>query len=119
MAERRIRDDGDTVLLAPGDDSVLDRALLQMIEHLIAGDLALARDIEQFAEIVAVEIADAPGANFPCADQFVESRDRLLERIRAAPVQEIAIEMVGLQPLQRTLAGGDGAAPRGIARQHF
>ena len=64
MAERRIGDDGDTVLLAPRDHRVLDRALLQMIEHLVAGDLALARDIEQFVEIVSVEIADAPGADF-------------------------------------------------------
>ena len=52
MAERRIGDDGDAVLLAPRDHRVLDRALLQMIEHLVAGDLALARDIEQFVEIV-------------------------------------------------------------------
>jgi len=34
-------------------------------------------------------------------------------------VQQIAIEPVGFQPLQRALAGGDGAAARGVARQHF
>ncbi len=34
-------------------------------------------------------------------------------------MQEIAIQPVGLQPLQRTLACGDGAAPRCVARQHF
>ncbi len=34
-------------------------------------------------------------------------------------MQEIAIEPVGLQPFQRTLAGGDRAAPRGVARQHL
>src|SRR4029079_13008217 len=34
-------------------------------------------------------------------------------------MQEIAVEPVGLQPLERALAGGDGAAPRSIARQHF
>ena len=52
MSERRIGDDGDTVSFAPRDHRVLDRALLQMIEHLVAGDLALARDIEQFVEII-------------------------------------------------------------------
>ena len=119
MAERRIGDDGNAVLLAPRDHRVLDRAFLQMIEHLVAGDLALARDRQQFVEIVGVEIADAPGADFSGSDQFVERRHRLLERIGAAPVQQIAIELVGLQPLQRTLAGGDGAAPRGVARQHL
>jgi hypothetical protein len=34
-------------------------------------------------------------------------------------MQQIAVETVGLQPLQRTLARGDGAAPRGVARQHL
>ena len=65
MAERRIGDDGDTVLLAPRDHRVLDGAFLQMIEHLVTGDLALARDIEQFVEIVAIEIADAPRTDLP------------------------------------------------------
>src|SRR5207302_5871795 len=60
VAERRIGDDRDAVALAPRDHAMLDRAFLQMIEHLIAGDLAPARDREQFVEIVGVEIADAP-----------------------------------------------------------
>src|SRR6478735_2182270 len=64
VAERRIGDDGNAVALAPRDHPVFDRALLQMIEHLVAGDLALARDRQQFAEIVGVEIADAPGGDF-------------------------------------------------------
>ena len=34
-------------------------------------------------------------------------------------MQKIAIEAIGLQPLQRSFAGGDGAAPRCVARQHF
>ena len=99
MAERRIGDDGNTVALAPRDHRVLDRALLQMIEHLVAGDLARARDIEQFVKIVCIEIADAPSADFPRANQFVERRHRFLEWIRATPVQQVAIEVIGLQPL--------------------
>ena len=63
VTERRIGDDGDALLLAPWDHRVLDRAFLQMIEHLVAGDLALARDRQQLVEIVGVEIADAPGAD--------------------------------------------------------
>ena len=34
-------------------------------------------------------------------------------------MQQIAIEPVGVEPGQRTLAGGDGAAPRGIAWQNL
>ena len=41
------------------------------------------------------------------------------KRIGSAPVQQVAIEPVGLQPRQRPLAGGDGAAPRRVARQHL
>ena len=79
MAERRIRDDGDAVLFTPGNHRVLDGALLQMIEHLIAGDPALARDFQDLAEIVGVEIADAPGPYFPGGDQLLERRDAMRE----------------------------------------
>src|SRR5882672_705747 len=34
-------------------------------------------------------------------------------------MQQVAIEPICLQPLERTLAGGDGAAPRGVARQNL
>ena len=34
-------------------------------------------------------------------------------------MQQIAVERIGLQPLQRSLACGDGAAPRCVARQHL
>src|SRR5712691_10701668 len=119
MAEWRIGDDSNTMLLTPRDHGVFDRALLHMIEHLVASDLALARDRKQLTEIVAVEIADAPGTDFSGSDQFIERRNRLLERIGAAPMQQVAIEVIGLQPLQRPLAGGDGTAPRGVARQHL
>src|ERR1700751_3541471 len=40
--ERRIGDDGNAMLLAPWNHRMLDGPRLQMIEHLIAGDLALA-----------------------------------------------------------------------------
>ena len=39
---------------------MLDGALLQMIEHLVAGDLALAGNRQHLVEIVGIEIADAP-----------------------------------------------------------
>ena len=34
-------------------------------------------------------------------------------------MQKIAIEPIGVQPLQRALASRDRAAPRGVARQHL
>jgi hypothetical protein len=35
-------------------------AALPLIKHLVAGDPALARDRQQFVEIVGIEIADPP-----------------------------------------------------------
>ncbi len=40
--------------------AVLNGALLQMIEHLVAGDLARACNRQHFIQIVGIEIADAP-----------------------------------------------------------
>jgi hypothetical protein len=67
VAERRISDDGNAVPLALPDHSMLDRALLQMIKHLVASDPALARDRQQFAEIVGIEIAAPHERTFPSA----------------------------------------------------
>src|SRR6202044_1954448 len=64
VAERRIGDHRDAVLPAPWDHRMLDGAFLQMIEHLVAGDLALAGHRQQLTEITAIEIADAPTADF-------------------------------------------------------
>ena len=48
------------MLLAPWEHRVFDRAFLQVIEHLVAGDTALAGDRQHLFEVVGVEIADAP-----------------------------------------------------------
>src|SRR5687768_17622918 len=54
-------------------DRMLDGALAQMIEHLVAGDLALARDSEGFGEILLVEIAHPPGEDLAFALELLES----------------------------------------------
>ena len=60
MAERRVGHYRNTMLLAPRDHGVFDRAFLQVIQHLVAGNPALTRDRMQVIEIVDIEIADAP-----------------------------------------------------------
>ena len=107
------------MLFAPWNDAVLDGAFLQMIQHLVAGDRALVRDLCHSGKIVGVEIADAPGADLAGGFQFLEGGDRLDERRLAAPVQQIAIEVVGAETLQRTLARLDGAPLRSVAWQHL
>src|SRR5690606_8250191 len=39
VAEWAVGDDGDIVARAPGNDGVLDGALLKVVEYLVAGDL--------------------------------------------------------------------------------
>ncbi len=42
-----------------------------------------------------IEIAHAPGQNFPVSFEFLECFDSIPERVRAAPVQQVTIETVG------------------------
>ena len=54
MTERRIGDDGDVVFGAPRNHRMLDRALLQMVKNLVAGDFSFARDLKEFIQIVGI-----------------------------------------------------------------
>jgi hypothetical protein len=54
--ERAISDDGDSVRCAPRRDALLDRALVQVIEDLVACELAGSDDRERLVEIIIVEI---------------------------------------------------------------
>ncbi len=67
MPERAVGDDRHVVRRAPGEDRVLDRALAQVIEHLIAGDLARPRDGPRVVQVVRVEVADPQARIFPAA----------------------------------------------------
>ena len=56
-------------------------------------------------------LADLAGAL-----EILETRDRLFERYLADPMQEIEIEMIGVEPFQAPLAGGHHALARGVVR---
>ena len=43
----------------------------------------------------------------------------VLERVRAGPVQEVAVQPVGAQARERALAGRDGTGARGVAGEHL
>ena len=114
MAERAVGDDSHAVLLAPGDDRVLDRALFQMIEDLIAGQTTTADDFQDRFKVGHVKVADTSGEDLPLATEPLERRNRLRERVLATPVQKITIQPVGLEASERPLAGHDRSASRGI-----
>ncbi len=58
---------------------MLDRALPQMVEHLIASGLVGAGDLAEFVEIVHVEIADAPRQDLAVGAQPLEGGDRIAQ----------------------------------------
>jgi hypothetical protein len=95
---------------------VLDVALGEVIEHLVARDLAGARDTERLLELLLVEVADPPIADLAARAQLFERSDRVLERLAAGPVQEVAVEVVGTQAPQALLAGVHGTLSAGMAR---
>jgi len=90
-----------------------------VIQHLIARDAIVACHGQCVVEIVLVEVAHAPRANLAGALQLVERGERLLERIFAAPVQQVAVEMIGTQTRKRSITGAQCALARRVLRQHL
>src|SRR5690606_36619459 len=62
---------------------------------------------------------DAVRANLARGEQLLERTDRLLERHAPAPVEQMDVEPVRAEPLERSLAGRERAAVRRVLRQHL
>src|SRR4030066_1838424 len=107
--EGAVARDGGRVDLAPGDDGVLDGALLQMIEHLIAGEPARPGDAEGLIELPGVEVADAPEADLALLNQPLEGADRLFEGMGSGPVQQVDVRGGGGRSPRTPCAGARGA----------
>src|SRR6185369_3782224 len=100
----------------PRDEVGLDAPPREIVEHLVGGDGVAAGKRGKLLHVVNVEIAHAPRLDQAVAQKGLKSSQRLSQRVSPAPVQEIEIEAVGVEPLQAPLAGGDGAGARGILR---
>ncbi len=119
VPEWTVGGDRETVLLAPGDHGMFDRSLLQMIEHLIAGNARVASDTDTLFKIRHVEVAHAPGEYFALLPEFLESRESVFQRMRSAPVQQVAIQPIGPEAGERSLASDLRPPPRRILWQHL
>ncbi|MCY1507879.1 hypothetical protein D9M68_421680 [compost metagenome] len=119
FVERRIGHDRDATLLTPGQKVEFDAAAREVVEHLVDRDVLSVRHRKQFLHVVDVEIRHAPGADLAGLFQRLEGGDGFGEWIAAAPVQEIEVDMVDTEMLQAAFAGGFGAVPAGIRRQHL
>ena len=116
-AEGAVGHDRDAVLFTERDYGMLDGPLLQVIENLVAGDLPLAGNLESFGKLLLIEVAQPPGADLAGGPQLFKRGDRIRQGMRAVPVQEIAVQMVGAEMPQAPFAGFQGAAPGGVLRQ--
>src|SRR5213594_3448073 len=96
-AEGAVGDDGHPVALAPREDRVLDRPLLEVVEDLVARDAIGPGERQGPLELARVEVADAVVADLSVAHEPLEARDRLLERVAARPVEEVEVEAVGAE----------------------
>ena len=115
VSERAVGNDGDAVPLAPRDHGALHRALLQVVKNLVADEATPTANVPCFFKIGHIEVAYTPGENFPLALKLLESRERFVQWMLATPVQEVTIQPVGPEALQRTLAGCYRPALRSVA----
>src|ERR1700721_1872377 len=95
------------------------RAFLQMIEHLVADHARFAGNLPCLFKIRHVEVAHAIGEYFALVTERVESRKRVFQRMRSAPVQQVAIQPVGLEMGERSLASDLRPQSGGILWQHL
>jgi hypothetical protein len=97
VAKRRISDDGNAMIFAPRKNPVLDCALCEIVEDLIADGADLVANGPDLFKISYIEVADASRADFAGPAKLLESSDCVLQRVLAPPVQEIAIQSVRLE----------------------
>ena len=105
LFDRRIGDDRPMALPHPWDQVPLDAAALEVVEDFVRNDaLQALLEPRELREVFDVEVADAGVADLLRAEQRVETRERLLERNVAAPVQEIQVDAIGSEPRETPLA---------------
>ena len=92
---------------------------VRLIEHLVAGDTPLAGNAERFIEVADIEIADAPAQILPSRCNCLERRDGLGQRMRPAPMQQVAVQPVGAEARKRARAGLPCPGSRRVLRQHL
>lgn len=95
---------------------MLGAAARQVVEDLVGRHTLAALDGHPLLHVVGVEIADAVIDDLAVAPESLEGLDRLGEGDRAAPVQQVDVDPIGLEPLQAALAGLDRGTLAGVVR---
>jgi hypothetical protein len=119
VTEGAVSNDGYVVPFAPGNHSVFDGALLQVIEHLVAGGHRLSGDRLELTEVRHIEVADAPRPDLAVLAKLLKGRDGVFKGMAAAPMKKVAIQVVRAEPSEGVFACRDGALPGGILGKDF
>ena len=114
LLDRRVGHDRQLAALAPRQEVELDSPAREVVEDLIGRHRVAARQGDELDQVGRVEVADAPVADQPGALQLAERPDVVRQRHRAAPVQEVEVEVVRVQPLQARHAGGERPVERRV-----
>src|SRR5438270_13930954 len=93
----------------------LDAAPLEVVEHLVGHDaLETAFQPRELLHVVDVEVADSRLADLLRFEQVSESGERLLERRVAAPVKEVEVDLLDIEPAESSIASRGHAVRRGV-----
>ena len=100
----------------PGQQVELDAAAAERVPHLVGAAGRAAGHGHQLLHVVQVEVAHAPVADPAQLLQPLEAFHRLPQRHVAAPVQQVQVDVVQLQPAPAALAGRQHALRAGVVR---
>ena len=119
-AERAVAHDRDAVLRAPRRARAASMARSrQVVEHLVAGDAARARDRRPRSSSSSTSKLLTPQSGSSRRHERARRRRSSRRAGAARPVQEVAVESIGAEPPEARLAGADRAGARGVAGQHL
>src|SRR6202011_3068693 len=96
LFDRRISHDWNMTLAAPRKQIVFGATPRQVIQHLVGRDALASIQGNKLLHIRDVKIADAPVTDLAGLDKRFERRNRLFQRYRTAPMQQIKVEMICL-----------------------
>ena len=97
VSKRAVCHHSQAMFLAPWSHGMFDGALLQVVQNLIACRTSLVGDRLYFPHVMYVEVTHAPRENHAFLFELLESLDRFLEGVVAAPVEQITIQPIGIE----------------------
>src|SRR3989454_140863 len=119
IVEGAVPDQHGAKLATCRKDARLHVPLPEIVEDLVADDPPAPGDARRLCEQILVEVADAVAADLAGRLQLLERGDGVLQGVRARPVEQVAVEPVRPQPLQRLLARAHGARAAGVGGDYL